>query len=655
MTEHQTAEQQHAGRAEQPEPFYRFLLEQAGEAMVVLQQGRAVYWNPAYAELLRCPASVLRHLDPLACVVPEARPRVHEYWQQRLRGEAGPPPCEAALQTPDGRRLALELRLYPCRVQGEAAMLLVLRDVTAYRRTLEALQAAKEYTENLIHSSLDIIVSVDRQRRITEFNRAAEQAFGYGKAEVLGKPVDLLYADAATAARIGEELARGGRFCGEVRNRRKDGSTFVSYLSASLLRDRQGRVVGVMGIARDITAQKEAEAALSQAHQQMAQLLAAIPSILIGLDAELRVTWWNAAAEQTFNLPAAAVVGKPLAACPLAWDGERLAQALARCGRTRQPVRVDDVRFRRPDGKEGFLGITLTPMAGSGGESLGLLLLGADITERKLLQSQLAQAQKLEAIGQLAAGIAHEINTPTQYVGDNLRFLRDAFADLLTLLDAYQESGCGERQQELEALAARLDLPYLRQEIPVALEQALDGVERVATIVRAMKDFSHPGVEEKTPIDLNKALESTVTVARNEWKYVAELVLDLDPDLPLVPCLPGELNQVFLNIVVNAAHAIADVVGDGSQGKGTIRVSTHRDGDWVEVRISDTGTGIPEAIRERIFDPFFTTKEVGKGTGQGLAIAHDVVVKKHGGHLTFETEVGKGTTFIVRLPVGETT
>jgi signal transduction histidine kinase len=284
-----------------------------------------------------------------------------------------------------------------------------------------------------------------------------------------------------------------------------------------------------------------------------------------------------------------------------------------------------------------------------------------DITERKRLEGQVVQAQKLEAVGQLAAGIAHEINTPIQYVGDNTRFLQDVFGDLNRLLGKHErllqtvKAGTisGDIIQEVEDTAKEVDLGYLSGEIPKAIQQTLEGVERVAKIVRAMKEFSHPGTEVKTPVDINKAIESTITVSRNEWKYVAEMVTELDPFLPLVPCLPGEVNQVLLNMIINAAHAIADVVGDGSAKKGMIRVSTRRDGEWAEIRVTDTGSGIPEQIRTRIFDPFFTTKKVGKGTGQGLTISHSVIVGKHGGAISFETEIGKGTTFIIRLPLGE--
>jgi PAS domain S-box-containing protein len=279
--------------------------------------------------------------------------------------------------------------------------------------------------------------------------------------------------------------------------------------------------------------------------------------------------------------------------------------------------------------------------------------------ERQNMEVQLRHAMKLESIGQLAAGIAHEINTPTQYIGDNTRFLQDAFGSLASLLPEYQKlitaakSGTltAELVCEVEAAAEQADMAYLVAEIPRAIQQSLEGVDRVSKIVRAMKDFSHPGVTEKTMVDINQAIDSTITVARNEWKYVAELVTDFDPALPLVCCQPGEFNQVILNILVNAAHAIGDSLKPESGDKGQITVSTRRAGSAAEIRISDTGCGIPEQARTKIFEPFYTTKEVGKGTGQGLAIARSVVVDKHGGSIDFESKVGQGTTFIIRLPL----
>lgn len=279
-------------------------------------------------------------------------------------------------------------------------------------------------------------------------------------------------------------------------------------------------------------------------------------------------------------------------------------------------------------------------------------------TERASMEIQLRHAQKMESIGQLAAGIAHEINTPTQFISDNLRFLQDSFADLLPVFKELAElrnaTDPAIRSSAIERLidsARAADAGYLATEIPAAITQSLEGTSRVSKIVGAMKNFSHPGKEEKTKVDLNTAIESTLTVCRNEWKYVAEVKLDLDESLPPVSCLPGEFNQVILNLVVNAAHAIGDVVKGKGGEKGLITVSSKRDKNVVEVRVQDTGTGIPKQIQTKIFDPFFTTKGVGKGTGQGLAIAHSVIVDKHQGQIHFESETGKGTTFIIRIPI----
>jgi PAS domain S-box-containing protein len=292
------------------------------------------------------------------------------------------------------------------------------------------------------------------------------------------------------------------------------------------------------------------------------------------------------------------------------------------------------------------------------------LVLANDITERKKaereresMEVQLRHAQKLESIGQLAAGIAHEINTPTQYIGDNVRFLGDSFRELGTLIEKYEhlvqtaeaERLCPDQISTIREIYDQVDAGYLLGEIPRAVDQTLEGIERVSTIVKAMKEFSHPGKKEKSPANLNDAIRSTVTVSRSEWKYVADVELDLDPRLPLVDCLLGDFNQVILNLIVNAAHAIQDAKREGD--KGFIRIQTKSLPGWAEISVADTGTGIPEAVQSKMFDPFFTTKQVGKGTGQGLAIARSVIVDRHDGTIEFETKAGEGTVFTVRLPV----
>jgi signal transduction histidine kinase len=333
--------------------------------------------------------------------------------------------------------------------------------------------------------------------------------------------------------------------------------------------------------------------------------------------------------------------------------------------------RVDDmelvVRSAQGTDKRWYV-VSGRPVCDRSGALRGGVIVCRDVTQKRQLERQLLQAQKLEAIGQLAAGIAHEINTPAQYVGDNVRFLSEGFTHVLNALGAYemlseQAKAAGvvsECVMRAEALVEAGDVGYLRNEIPKAIREALEGVRRIVDIVGAVKGFSHPGSHQMVSIDLNRQVEHTVSVSRNEWKYVAEVVTDLDPELPPVMCLAGEINQVILNLLVNAAHAISDVptASDAptvGQAMGTITITTRHVGEHVQITIRDTGIGIPEAIRDRIFDPFFTTKDVGRGTGQGLAIAHSVVVDKHGGTITFDTEMGRGTAFTLLLPLRPTT
>jgi two-component system, NtrC family, sensor kinase len=275
--------------------------------------------------------------------------------------------------------------------------------------------------------------------------------------------------------------------------------------------------------------------------------------------------------------------------------------------------------------------------------------------EFKKVELELRQSQKLEAVGRLASGIAHEINTPLQFSKDSLCFVQDSMGGIFSLLGQYAALARAEAA-ELPALRAAIverevavDLEYLRENMSPAIERAQEGMRRVATIVGAMKDFAHPDRKEKSASDLNRAIVSTSEIVRNETKYVADLRLDLGK-LPPVPCHLGELNQVFLNLIVNAAHAIGDSL-TATRKRGVIGIKTWVADPDVYIAISDDGTGIPESVRDSIFLPFFTTKAVGRGTGQGLAISRSVVVEKHGGALTFETETGKGTTFTIRLPL----
>jgi PAS domain S-box-containing protein len=331
----------------------------------------------------------------------------------------------------------------------------------------------------------------------------------------------------------------------------------------------------------------------------------------------------------------------------------------------------------RRDGSKFWLGVSIRPIFDRGGRMTHSVTMGADITakreeirkkqelqdklveemqERARVVIELQLAQKLESVGRLAAGIAHEINTPIQYVGDGVHFLRSAYQDFNRLLDGWRSAvdALPENPEhsalrlEVAELAAKFDLDFLRSEIPSAFDRTSDGVERVTDIVKAMREFAHPDANEQNPADLNHAIGTTLLVASNEYKYFATVRTEFT-ELPAVVCNIGELNQVFLNLIVNAAHAIQQAGRDVTTGE--IKISTAADGDAVIIRISDNGCGVPPENLSKLYDPFFTTKEVGRGTGQGLAIARSIVVDKHGGQIGVTSGVGTGTEFTLRLPV----
>lgn len=276
------------------------------------------------------------------------------------------------------------------------------------------------------------------------------------------------------------------------------------------------------------------------------------------------------------------------------------------------------------------------------------VILFRDVTDKKRMNEQLAQAQKLESIGQLAAGVAHEINTPMQYIGDNLTFLGTAFGDLETVLAAAIDNS--SPAADLTRLAEELDLAYLRSNLQSSIQNSQEGVQRVSQIVSALKDFSHQGSGNRAACDINRALKSAATVSASQWRLHAEVVFELASDLPFLTGYGAELNQVFLNLIINAAHAIRDA-NKTSGAQGTITLRSKTEGNSIRIEIADTGTGIPLSIAQRVFDPFFTTKPLGEGTGQGLSLSRDIVVKRHGGTLTFESEPGKGTTMRIDLPL----
>ena len=529
---------------------------------------------------------------------------------------------------------------------GQVTGLLAIAEDVTDRKSVEAER------DHWFHESQQLLTVCETDGTIRRVNDTWRRLLRHSPEDLVGRQlIDLVHpGDRASTSLHLQNLGLDGTTSFESRCVSADGEYRWFLWRSTAIEDE-----GFYAFGTDITDRKAFEQELWDAHAETERLLASISSILIRIDQQGRITRWNSAAQDTFGIDSLAAVGRRFTECARWSDQGRAEEVISPRD---EPYRAEDLRFTGLDGRDHFVTLTVTPLLRGNGSD-GFLVLGADVTEHKILEGQLRQAQKLEAIGQLASGIAHEINTPTQYVGDNARFLQDAFRDLGGVLDcvARLRTAVAEGQTigpqalaELAREADRADIAFLRTEIPLAISQSLEGVDRVSRIVRAMKEFSHPS-EAKVAVDLNRAIETTMIVAQNELKYVAETRTNLDPQLPRVPCLPGEVNQVVLNLLINAAHAIADVVRDRPDAKGLITVSTHRIDDWAEIRIEDTGTGVPEKAQGRIFDPFFTTKEVGRGTGQGLALAHAVIVKKHRGHIWFETTIGRGTTFFVRLPL----
>jgi PAS domain S-box-containing protein len=414
--------------------------------------------------------------------------------------------------------------------------------------------------------------------------------------------------------------------------------------------DERGEPVYVLGYAEDITESKRAEAALRESEARFRSLVANIPGAVYrcGLDEHWTMEYISDEIEAISGYPASDFVGNAVrsyASIIHPEDRRPVADAIA------SSLEAADgfvIEYRILDAAGQVRWVYEKGQVVLGGEGSPVWLDGVilDVTERKLAEAErdrmevdLRMAQKLEAVGQLAAGIAHEINTPIQFVGDTTQFIEECFRDYRRLLAEYRaavaEGVDAARAERLARLEDEVDLEYLEARLPSAF-------------ARAFETMSHQDRADAAPADLNEALEATLTVCRNEWKYVADVELDL-AEIPPVVCRIGDLNQVFLNLVVNAAHAIADKTGGGEE-RGRIAVRTRPEGDRVAIEIADTGGGIPGEIRDRVFDPFFTTKEVGRGSGQGLAIARSII-DKHGGSLSFESAPGEGTTFRITLPV----
>ena len=552
------------------------------------------------------------------------------------------------------------MRVDPVRGHGAARAVLTLTDETTSVRTQGELRQATREASRLAlvaRHMEDGVVIADGEGRIEWVNDAFTQLSGYTRAEATGRlRGDLLGADTLPAIDLAALAVGGSVVLPEFESRTKDGQS--RWLRVVLYRvvDDEG-IVRLMGVERDITGRRRAEQA-RQAAKDRAEALAdelsvekavltgvisSVPHLIYWKDGDGRYVGHNAAFLSMRGLAAGSdVLGRTDDGLVVADD---LAPILARLEAgvrdTGEPIVDHHATVTGADHIPRTLLMSVLPQPAGHGRIGGVIGIGADVTRISALERQLNQTNRLETIGQLAAGIAHEINTPIQFVSDNTRFVEQSFTQLLTAVT--------QLRAPIAEVDPDLDLDFLLAEVPTALTESLEGLGRVAQIVRAMKDFSHPG-QGRSDVDINRAVESTAHVARNEWKYHAELTLDLGADVGLVPCYEGELKQVILNLIVNSAHAVEAAAPQRGGGLGHITVRTTRTSDDVRISIADDGIGMDHDTQQRIFDPFFTTKEVGKGTGQGLSMAYATIVQKHGGTIQVDSSPGAGAEFTIVIP-----
>ncbi|HVP09611.1 MAG TPA: PAS domain S-box protein [Phycisphaerae bacterium] len=663
-------------RLDAGEELFRSIACSAKDAIVVMDaKGKIVFWNKAaqtifgYGEL-----DALGH-DAHALLAPT---RYHAGCAEAIRrfvqtgeGPAIGKTVEVTARRKGGSEFPIELSLSAVRQGDVCFAIAVARDITERKRAEEELRRFRSALDN---SADSIFIINQSTMQVLDANDTTCQKLGYSRPELLSLTLQDLQPRLTTHG-LQQQLSNmpdstKGEGALVTTFRRKDGTEFPVEVKL-----RAGTCDGqsvLVAVARDVSNRPGGEAAARDTEQRLGAIWDVIPAGVFLVDQETRqIADANPAALTMIGTTKEQMIGKVCHGliCP----AERGFCPVCDQGHV---VEGMEVVLLTSQGRKLPVLKTVVPIVLSGRKYV--LESFVDISERKAVEETLArhqetledlvkerseklleaqrqvlQGEKLASVGRLAAGIAHEINTPIQYVGDNLHAISDFLGDLQAVIGTYRESidqaaktgAAPEQVEKVKAAEQQHDLDFVLTDAPKAVSQALEGVQRVADIVRAMKDFSHIKGGASSSIDINRCLESTLTVARNEYKYYADVRTEFGK-LPLIACYPSELNQVFLNLLINAAHAIQD-----TKQRGVITVTTGADGDWVEVSIADTGAGIPENIRNKVYEPFFTTKGVGKGTGQGLFIARQIVVGKHGGTLSFDSEVGKGTTFRIRIPV----
>ena len=560
---------------------------------------------------------------------------------ERVLGEKTTVKADNRFTSSFGKDVYLESTFAAIETGGKSYLLRVEKDISERKRLETEISDQLEFVNTLIDTIPSPLYLKDVSGRYIRCNRSYEALRGAGKADIFGKTAyDMLPRETADfhSNKEREMYASGTAISYETQTTTSKGEKRDIIFNKAPFMDAEGNIRGLIAIMTDISERKCAESEIAEREATLRKILEGINAGIIIVDPKtFAIVDVNEAAEKILGEPKDTIIGRQCRS--FKWTRERDGAVEESCPLLDGNINEEEYRVERLDGTT--VPVIKTVISVMRSNQLLIFEIFFDITDRKTMERQLALAHRLESIGGLAAGIAHEINTPIQYIGDNLSFLESAWAELSAALAQRAERTTGGGDSDLE---------FLMEEAPKALTQSREGVARVAEIVSAMKRFSHVGGEEKSLLDVPKAIQNTVMISRNEWKYHSEIQLDLDSSVQFLSCFPGDFNQALLNIMVNASHANTEKY-HAREDKGTITVKTRRDGRWFVLSLTDTGCGIPEQNLHRIFDPFFTTKEVGKGTGQGLALCHDIVVKKHGGSIDVRSEVGHGTTFVLRFPL----
>ena len=636
--------------------------------VLIDSEGRFAVVNPAFCEMLGYAREELqgrRFIDFVESDDPAAD--LSRFRAEFFRDTAAQ--YERRYRARDGSQICALVTLSPPTGQNRADAVRVaqIKDITERKLAEAALADERQLLTAFLQTTPDQVYFKDRESRFIRASDAQARKLGVATAEGLIGRTDFDYFSPEHAERAFDDEQRiirtGQPIIGqEEREVFPDGRIAWAATTKLPLRDATGTIVGTCGISQDITARRLAESMLRESEERWRTLLANSQELVSLADPDGVLTYISPSIARWLGHEPDELIGSDaihlLHPDDIAAFRSAFAAAAADTERRQFPIHH---RFKHKDGTWHSLESTLVGLVHD--PAVGAVLVTArDVTdwmmlerERQRLDLQRRVSQRLEAVGQLAAGVAHEINTPMQFVSDSVTFLRESVETLLSLTNLYRDLlhteepiDQDERRRRTREAEEEADLDYLADRIPGAFDRTVDGIGRVTSIVKAMKRFSHASTVETTPADLNEALETTLAVCRNEYKYVADVELDLG-ELPLVICNVGELNQVFLNLIINAAQAIGEIA-DGSRRRGTIRiVSREQDGDVV-IEIADDGPGIPPELQERIYEPFFTTKEIGQGSGQGLAIAR-TAIEQHSGSIECASAPGNGTTFTLHIPV----